>query len=83
MYIKTEKFWYSISDIILKREKELVKTVLITVSGKVRLQNRYKINGTFNHKASNRDHVDLTCSKCMRSLASEGEFFKIKDQGKS
>ena len=32
---KTEKFWYSISDVILKHGKELVKTVLVTMSGKV------------------------------------------------
>ena len=32
---KTEKFRYPINDVILKREKELVKTVLVTLSGKV------------------------------------------------
>ena len=34
MYTK-QKFRYPISDVILKRGKELVKTVLVTVSGKV------------------------------------------------
>ena len=32
---KTEKFRYPINDVILKRGKELVKTVLVTLSGKV------------------------------------------------
>ena len=32
---KTEKFWYPINDVILKRWKELVKTMLVTLSGKV------------------------------------------------
>ena len=32
---KTEKFWYPIIDVILKCGKELMKTVLVTLSGKV------------------------------------------------
>ena len=32
---KTEKFRYPKSDVVLKRGKELVKTVLVTLSGKV------------------------------------------------
>jgi len=35
---KTETFRYHISDVILKRGKELVKTVLVTLPGKVLLQ---------------------------------------------
>ena len=66
---RTEKFRYPINDVILKRGKELVKTVLVTV-----WENRYKINGTFNHKTFNADHIRLTPSKHTRSLASEGEF---------
>ena len=71
---KIEKFRYPINDIILKRRKELVKTVLVTLSGKVLFYNRYKINGTFNHKTFNAGHVRLTSSKHTRSLAAEGEF---------
>ena len=43
--------------------RELVKTVLVTLSGKVLFYNRYKINGTFNHKTFNAVHVRLTSSK--------------------
>ena len=71
---QTEKFRYPINDVILKRGKELVKTVLVTLSGKVLFQNHYKINGTFNHKTFNANHVRLTSSKHTRSLAAEGKF---------
>ena len=33
--LKTEKFQYPKSDVVLKSRKELVKTVLVTLSGKV------------------------------------------------
>ena len=46
-----------------------MKTVLVTV-----WENRYKINGTFNHKTLNADHIRLTPSKHTTSLTSEGEF---------
>ena len=62
---KTEKFRYPINDVILKCGKELVKTVLVSLS--------CKINGTFNHKTFNSDHIRLTSSKHTRSLAAEDE----------
>ena len=62
------------NDVIPKRGKELVKTVLVTLSGKVLFKLFYKINGTFNLKTFNADHVRLTSSKHTRSLASDGEF---------
>ena len=34
------------------------------------------INGPFNHKTFNADHVRLTSSKHMISLTSEGEFYR-------
>ena len=71
---KTEKFRYPINHVTLKRGKELMKTLLVTLSGKVLFWNRYKINGTFNHKTANADHVRLTSSKLTGSLAAEGEF---------
>ena len=72
---KTEKFWYPINDVILKRGKELVKTVINTVWESPPLKSLKKINVTFNHKTLNADHVRVTSSKHTRSLASEGEFF--------
>ena len=73
MYTK-QKFRYPISDVILKRGKELVKTVFVTVSGKILFLSRCKFNGTFNRKTFHADHVRLTCCKQTRSLASKGEF---------
>ena len=35
MYTKLKKFRYPINDVILKRGKELMKKVLVTLSGKV------------------------------------------------
>ena len=61
------------NDVILKRGKELVKIVLVT-RGKASSKIVIKINGTFNHKTFNADHVRLTSSKYTRSLAAEGEF---------
>jgi len=40
-----------------------------------------KINGTFNHKTFNADHVRLTPSKHTRSLAAEGELLYRKNGG--
>ena len=64
---KTEKFQYPVSDVILKcRERAHENSVSNTGC--------YKINGAFNHKTFNADHVRLTSKKHTRSLAAEGEF---------
>ena len=65
---------YPVNDVILKRGKQIVKIVFITMSREVLLQNRYKINGPFCPKTFNADHIHLTCSKHKRHLASEREF---------
>lgn len=47
----------------MSREKEIVKTGWLMVSGKVDLRNRHKIKGTFSHKTFNAaDHVRLMAS---------------------
>ena len=73
MYTKLRSSGILSVTVILKREKELVKTVCSSV-WESPLSNRYKINGTFKHKTFNEDHVLLTSSKHTRSIASEEEF---------
>ena len=47
---------------------ERVKQVLLMVSKKTTLQNRYKLNCTLNRKMFTAGHVLLTCSKHTRRL---------------
>ena len=56
------------------RGSELVKQVLVKVSQKVTLLNRYKINDTSSRKIFSADNVLLTCSKRRKGLAREREF---------
>ena len=71
---KTEKFRYPISDVVLKRGKELMKTVFVTVSGKVLFIIVIKSTAVSITNPRRADHVRLSCSKHTISLASEGEF---------
>ena len=66
---------YPINDDILKHgERASENSVSNTVWESPLLKSLYKINGTFNHKTFNADHLPLTSSKHTRSLATKGEF---------
>ena len=70
MYTKLRRSGNPVNDAILKRGKELVKTVWEKSSPKIVLKSTARsITILFNA-----DHVRLASSKHARSLASEGEF---------